>query len=152
MTDTRSIQFGFSAITTDEFALTGEVYDPAIEAQMNVTVDFSFIKNESRLKVGVKCLLYQEEKTLVIIAVSCWFKVSLDDWYAQYNEEGNTLTLQRLAALHFAGLTVSTTRGALHAKTENRMMQSVVLPPVNLNEIIKEDIILILQPLDVAGA
>jgi len=152
MTDTRSIQFGFSTISTDEFALTGEVYDPAKEAQMNVTVNFSFVKNESRLKVGVKCLLHQEEKTLVIIAVSCCFKVSLDDWYAQYNEEDNTLTVARLAALHFAGLTVSTTRGVLHTKTENQMMHSVVLPPVNLNAIIKEDIILILQALDVKGA
>lgn len=38
-------------------------------------------------------------------------------------------------------IVVGTARGIIHAKTEGTVLNSVVLPPINLVEIIKEDLV-----------
>lgn len=141
MTDLQSIRFVFNRITTDEFALTAEKYDPAVPSEMKIGMAFNFIKEEQVIVGQVKCMFYQLEKLLIVIAVSCLFKIVAEDWEKIYNEENKTFVLSRSPALHLASLTVSTARGVLHAKTENNVRNAIVIPPVNVNEMFKEDVI-----------
>ena len=41
---------------------------------------------------------------------------------------------------HLAVITVGTTRGVLHAKTENSKFNKYFLPTINVNELVKNDI------------
>ena len=138
----QTIQFGWYKILTDEFAVTEEKYDPSAKADMKINLGFACMEAEMLLALQVKCLFYQQEKLLLAIAVSCLFIINPEDWGKMYDSPNKTLTLPRPPALHLAGLTVGTTRGALHAKTENLPMNAVIVPPVNLNEIIKEKVII----------
>jgi hypothetical protein len=142
MTDVQPIRFTFSKIVTDEFALLPEGYAPSIGATMKIALGFAGKTEDRSIGIQAKCMFYQEEKLLLVIAVSCWFKIAEEDWITLYKEENKTFLLPRAHALHLASITVSTARGVLHAKTENQVMNTLIVPPINLNEIIKEDITL----------
>jgi hypothetical protein len=42
---------------------------------------------------------------------------------------------------HFGVITVGTARGVLHSKTDGSIFNDLILPTINLTEIIKDDII-----------
>lgn len=140
MTDLQSIRFNFYKIATNEFALTEEKYNPAGNAEMNVGVGFNFIKEEKVVVNQIKCMFSQQGKLLIVIAVSCWFRIVPEDWEKIYQEENKSFDLSRIPALHLASLTLGTARGVLHAKTEKHILNAIIIPPVNLREIIKEDV------------
>jgi hypothetical protein len=142
MSDNKIIDLGFSRIATEEFATTEEVYDQAKNAEMKLNLNFSFLAEQSTVVVRVKCLLYQEHRLLIVITVSCWFALQAGDWHSRFDETDKTFWLHRQVALHLAGLSVNTTRGVLHGKTENLPVNEIVLPAVNIDELIKEDVIL----------
>lgn len=53
--------------------------------------------------------------------------------------ESKTLTVPKGFLCHLAMLTVGTSRGILHAKTEGTCFNKYVLPVINVTEIIKGD-------------
>jgi hypothetical protein len=54
--------------------------------------------------------------------------------------DGSKIVIPRNTALHLAAITYSTTRGVLHAKTENTPANQLFLPLTNLENIITEDV------------
>lgn len=140
MADLQTIRFNFSKITTDEFALLEEQHDAEIPVNINVSLLFNFVKEEKLIGAGAKCSFFQKDKVIMVIALTCWFKVDEDDWKSVYDQTNKQYMLSRPPALHLASLTIGTVRGVLHAKTENQALNVVILPPINVNEIIKEDV------------
>ena len=142
MSEVKPIRFGYTRISTDEFAILSEAYDPAQDAAMNVNMVFGFSKVDQILAMQAKCIFMQQNKALVVISVSCYFRILPEDWVEIYDEQSNTLLVHKSAALHFASLTVSTARGVLHAKTEKHPVNTLIIPPVNVNDFIKGDLVL----------
>lgn len=56
-----------------------------------------------------------------------------------FNSVTNTLVIPKGFLRHLAMLTVGTSRGILHAKTEGTCFNKYVLPTINVTLIIKED-------------
>jgi hypothetical protein len=140
MTDAQPIRFSFAKINTDEFALPEKNYDTAIPTTMKLAIVFAFVKAETSIGVQTKFLFYQGETLLLVIAVTCWFKIQQEDWDKTYQGANKTVVLSRPHALHLASLTVGTARGVLHSKTEGTGLNTLLIPPVNLNDIIKENV------------
>jgi hypothetical protein len=138
----KEVRFGFSKIVTDEFAVTEEPFEPGSETNMSLTLNFGLNPPEQLVAMKVKCTFYQRDKPVLLIAVSCLFKIISEDWKRMYDEKSNILTLPHLPAMHFASLTVSTARGVLHGKTENFPVNALIIPPINLNEFIKGDLVM----------
>src|ERR1700733_9918020 len=107
MAEIQSIRFSFSKIIIDEFALTADHYDQSVPTTMQLGLGFNFVKEETSIGVQAKCMFYQEQKLLIVIAVSCWFKIIQEDWDSIYKEEDKIFALFRPHALHLACLTVS---------------------------------------------
>ena len=59
-----------------------------------------------------------------------------------FNDEANSLTIPKGFLNHMAMLTIGTTRGILHAKTENTSFNTFVVPPINLSDLIHEDAVI----------
>ena len=142
MADNKAINFGFSRIATEEFAITEESYDPAKEAQMKLNLNFGFLDEQSAVVVRIKCLLYQDDRLLLVVTVACFFTIQVGDWHSRFDKTTRTFWLHRNAALHLASLAAATARGILHAKTENLPINAAVLPAVDINEIVREDVVL----------
>ena len=52
------------------------------------------------------------------------------------------LVILKVMLEHFAVQTVGTARGILHCKTEGSQFNGIILPPVNVTELVTEDMIL----------
>lgn len=91
-----------------------------------VTMNFSFIG-----KSGEKAMLLQ---------VTCEFGIHPDDLKSIISD--NKVIIPKAVLEHFLVHTVGTARGILHCKTEGTPFNSIILPPMNVTNIIKSDMII----------
>ena len=85
----------------------------------------------------IKFQFEQKEKPFLIIEVSCEFSIEEDKWGEFSN--GKTIHIPKGFLAHLAMITVGTTRGVLHSKTDNTKFNEFILPTLNVSEMITED-------------
>lgn len=131
------IPFRIRQIKTQQFAMFPDLLVNGKE----VTVDseFSFgVNTEVQNILCVTKLSYrQDENLLLTTEVHCIFDIR-EDGTNQLKEQGRVVVdfLRYLATI-----ATGTVRGIVHTKTENTVLNSVVVPPINLVEAIKEDFV-----------
>ena len=139
--DRKAINIGFSLsqITTEQFAI---LEDNLVEpSEINININFRFAADDEKKLVGVFSTFTFEsnKKQFIIIEAGCHFSITPDSWENMMNTETNELTVPKGFMQHMAVITVGTTRGILHAKTENTCFSKYHLPTINVASIIKED-------------
>jgi len=107
-----------------------------IDIQINLNFEVNFQQKSIGTIFGVK--YFEEEKNLIELFVKLVFEIEQETW--QKLHEGNSIKIPRDFARHLAVLSVGTARGILHCKTEKTVYNKLVLPPINLTEVIKQDI------------
>lgn len=139
------IKFGLRKITTGQFATIDSVDFKVDAIQLNF--GFTFGINEDHRMVGcnVKFEFLSNGKVFIVIDVLCDFEVAQDSWNSFVNAESNIITLPLSMVTHMAILTVGTTRGVLHSKTENTKYNKYFLPTINVTDSITSDITIDLQ-------
>lgn len=131
------IPFRIRQIKTQQFAMFPDLLVNGKE----VTVDseFSFgVNTEVKNILCVTKLSYrQDENLLLTTEVHCIFDIR-EDGVNQLKEQGRVVVdfLRYLATI-----AIGTVRGIIHTKTENTVLNPVVVPPINLVEAIKEDFV-----------
>jgi hypothetical protein len=102
-----------------------------------VTSEFNF--GVSKPLNSVRCIskynYTQDEKLLLTIEVACFFDIN-EEGSKELEKQGK-LTVDFLRYL--ATISTGTARGIISAKTEGSVLNSVVLPPINLVDAIKTD-------------
>lgn len=131
------IPFRIRQIKTQQFAMFPDLLVNGKE----VTVDseFSFgVNTEVKNILCVTKLSYrQDENLLLTTEVHCIFDIR-EDGVNQLKEQGRVgVDFLR----YLATIAIGTVRGIIHTKTENTVLNSVVVPPINLVEAIKEDFV-----------
>lgn len=131
------IPFRIRQIKTQQFAMFPDLLVNGKE----VTVDseFSFgVNTEVKNILCVTKLSYrQDENLLLTTEVHCIFDIR-EDGVNQLKEHGRVgVDFLR----YLATIATGTVRGIVHTKTENTVLNSVVVPPINLVEAIKEDFV-----------
>ena len=131
------IPFRIRQIKTQQFAMFPDLLVNGKE----VTVDseFSFgVNTEVKNILCVTKLSYrQDENLLLTTEVHCIFDIR-EDGTNQLKEQGRVgVDFLR----YLATIATGTVRGIIHTKTENTVLNSVVVPPINLVEAIKEDFV-----------
>ena len=130
------IPYRIIQIKTQQFALFHEKY---------VNGEGVAVKAEYEFKVhstlcNVVCIssfnYSQGENLLMTIQLDCTFAVSQEGF--QQLQESRMIPVGFLQYL--ATICTGTARGVIHAKTEGTVLNTVVLPPINLLEIIKDDL------------
>jgi hypothetical protein len=141
MEATQTIRFNWAKITTDEFAVV-EKYDPAVATDITIHFGFDAEPDDRLVAVQVKGVFSQQEKVYLVLAVTCFFVISPEDWVTLHDKEQKAVTLDVPLTLHLASLSLSTFRGVLHAKTESLPINTVVLPLINVAEIVKKKVLI----------
>lgn len=131
------IPFRIRQIKTQQFAMFPDLLVNGKE----VTVDseFSFgVNTEVKNILCVTKLSYrQDENLLLTTEVHSIFDIR-EDGTNQLKEQGRVgVDFLR----YLATIATGTVRGIVHTKTENTVLNSVVVPPINLVEAIKEDFV-----------
>ncbi|HVV03519.1 MAG TPA: hypothetical protein VHC96_04815 [Puia sp.] len=140
MPELQNIRFNWTKIITDEFAVL-EKFDKDQMIHMSINVAFAISHSESKIAVQPKCIFIQDDKTKMVIAATGHFLIDRSDWDAMIDKEKKTMTLAVLPAQHLASLMVGTLRGILHTKTEGQVDAAIIIPPVNITDIVKENIV-----------
>jgi hypothetical protein len=78
------------------------------------------------------------QKTFMAIRISGFFKIEYSTWEDFKNNKN--LIFPKDFVAHMATITVGTSRGVLNNKTENTKSNELILPTLNVGEMVVEDI------------
>lgn len=136
--ENESIGFALAAIKTEQFALFEEKYSP--KKELNITTSLEFKINEEQKLIGVFATFTfeQAKKTFIKIQVSCHFTIEPNAWKSFIKED--LIVFPKNFMGHLTMLTIGTSRGILHAKTEGTEFNKFILPTINVNQLVDKDI------------
>ena len=131
------INFRMTKITVEQFAILA---DTMPQSSLNLTTELELKYNTAACMVATVMKFTFEADTgkIMMLQVCCEFEVLKDDW-EKHTKEGKTVLPKELIA-YFLVQTVGTARGILHCKTEGTPFNCIVLPPINVSNMVKEDL------------
>lgn len=135
--ETQKISFRLTGIKTRQFALLEDVRLDDNEINLQVGIDFGIDKEKKVVVCLARFRFLSQEIPFIIIQMACDFQVENRCWEGFENNEKNEIIIPEGFLRHLAVITVGTTRGALHVKTENTPFNKFFLPTVDLTEIVK---------------
>lgn len=133
------IGFNMQQIKVDQFAILTDSIDKkdlGMQADASVAVDAEHRMVRLQMKFGY----YVEEQLVLTFALSCFFAVDVDSW--EMLKKDNKIILSHGFLAHLAMHTVGTARGILFCKTEGTPFQQIILPPLNVEKMFEEDIVI----------
>ncbi len=137
----KPINFAFKNITTEQFALLADMYEEKETVELETQIRFGVDFDQKLIAVFTPLKFLQNSKPFLIIEVACHFAIPEESWNDLKIEEGKAVKVPKGFLTHLAVLTIGTARGVLHCKTENTPFNKFLIPPINVNDIVKEDAI-----------
>jgi hypothetical protein len=138
-TPNKSIGFSLKRVSTEQFAIIEDGFNEKGKIRLNTSFRFAADDVQKYVAVFTSFVFDSDSKPFLIIEASCHFSISDSAWADMLNSETNSLVVPKGFLCHMAMLTVGTSRGILHAKTEGTCFNKYVLPTINVTDIIKED-------------
>lgn len=130
-----TIPYTISQIKTPQFAIFPDKFVNGEKATMKVSVTFGVPKDLQQIKCSLDIQFLQSDILLLTTVIECYFHIS-PEGIENIRKAGN---IEKDFLRYMGTIAVGTARGVIAAKTENTVLNSLVLPPINLIEIIKED-------------
>jgi hypothetical protein len=143
MENKEQISFGLRKITTEQFAIIEIAFDDSkTNFELGTGLRFGF-NADNRIVTPLLAINYSQEKSpFLLLEIGCHFEIIKEHWNTIFNSNTNELKLSKELARHLVMLTVGTLRGVLHAKTENTPFNKFFIPTINVNELVKDDILI----------
>ena len=140
MDNKKSIGFALAKVTTEQFAIIEENFK--IGSDIKLHINFRFAADDKQKVVAVfSAFTFEiETKQFLLIEAGCHFAIEPDSWDKMYDRALTRLVVPEGFIQHMGMLTVGTTRGILHAKTENTNFNQFHIPTVNVAELITKEI------------
>ncbi len=135
-----SVGFTLKRIATEQFAIVEEAFEE--KAKINLNTNLRFAINKEQRLVGIFSLFRFEQKKVpfLLIEVSCHFQIDDDSWKEFSSVQPSKIVIPKGFMSHLAMLSVGTTRGILHTKTEGSRFNQFILPTINVASLIKQDV------------
>jgi hypothetical protein len=131
-------KFEIQEIQTIEFATLTKSIDPDKIIRLDSNLQFGIYPEVKGIVCEITIELYEEEKMILKLVTNCNFIVKNNSWEKLKTEE-NKISLPKGFLSHLATISMGTTRGILHTKTENTIFNHFTLPLINVKEMIQED-------------
>lgn len=135
----KNIGFRLLNIITEQFA-TFEVENIPDENDLQSDLQFSINPNNRVITCRMKFQFLHASQPIVVLTVVCNFDVEENSW----NENilsNKKITLPKHLLEHLCVITVGTSRGILHAKTENTTFNKFIIPTLNVTTLVEKDIV-----------
>ena len=143
MTDSKNkIGFSLNNVTTEQFAIIEEAFNNKNPVELNLGSSFAVDIEKKLISNFFKVQFTQNKTPFLILETGCHFKISPDAWDEFFDKEENKITLPKGFASHLVMLNIGTSRGVLHAKTEDTIFNQYMLPTINVNLLIDKDVVL----------
>ncbi|MEO9477123.1 MAG: hypothetical protein ABJG41_16375 [Cyclobacteriaceae bacterium] len=140
MSDQLQYHFKFARLITQEFALVEQNFSQGEEINVETNLSWGVDAEKHVLGVGAKFMFEIKKQPFIIIKVEGQFIIDEASWSKIQLPESNELVVPKGFMAHLAMLVVGSTRGVLHAKLEQTPFNQLLIPTVNVQAIIKEDV------------
>lgn len=133
--------FALNRIFVNQFAIVDESYAETEGENILFThgMDIGGDDTNRILSFTMKVDFKKDDKIFLIIEAGCEFRIEPDSWKSLETESGKRKLLPKQLGSHLVGLTISTVRGILYAKTQNTVFNKFFIPLINIQELVKED-------------
>lgn len=139
--ETNKIGFALKRITTEQFAIIESAFTDGKLVELKAGLRFGMNFENKIISAVFSTNLIQDKSPFLIIEVGCHFSIGEEAWNSFYNQNKTELIVPRGFIGHLVMLTIGTTRGVLHSKTENTPFNNFLLPTLNVNEMVKKDVV-----------
>ncbi|MDX1718716.1 MAG: hypothetical protein R3353_01020 [Salegentibacter mishustinae] len=136
------IGFSLNNVTTEQFAIIEEAFNIKNPVELNLGSSFAVDIDKKLISNFFKVQFIQEKTPFLILETGCHFKISPDAWQEFFDKEKNKIKLPQRFAGHLLMLNIGTSRGVLHAKTDDTVYNQFMLPTINVNRLIDTDVIM----------
>lgn len=137
----QQIGFALRGIKTEQFAVFEENYTPKNTVNLGTSLQFKLDVGNRYIGVFLTFQFEQEKKTFLKIEISCHFQINNEAWQDWAQENGLKLVVSKDFLLYLAMITTGTARGVLFAKTEATRFSTIIIPILNITDLIPDDII-----------
>ena len=132
-----SVGFALAAIKTEQFALFEENFSPKKETSITTSLEFKINLEQKLIGVFATFSFEQAKKVFIKIQVSCHFNIDTDSWNSFLQDE--IMVVPQSFIAHLTMLTIGTSRGILHTKTEGTEFNKFILPTINVKSLVDKD-------------
>ncbi len=138
--NSRPLKFRLFRITTDQFAVLPDVFNKN-KKNINISIGLKFGLDSQRRIIAsfVKVEFEQNQRVFIVLEVGHHYEIEIKS-FDELNKIENKIIIPKDMAMHLVSLTIGTLRGVLHCKTENTEFEDLILPTINITELIKGDV------------
>ncbi len=135
-----NIGFALSRLNLDQFAIIDEAYDEDKDIGLVTGLQFGADIEKKGIKCTIRISFEQDDRPFLILVASNEYSIDHAAWSAFTRTDDKKMVLPKGFMAHLAMLTVGTSRGMLHVKTENTKFNRYFLPTINVAEMINDDV------------
>lgn len=137
----KSVDYQLKRILSNQFAFIEDLYLHDETPKLDALFSFA-IESEKQLIISRAKFSFSSSKGIfMVIEGSCFFEIEHSSWLELAQKDGR-VKIDKYFAAHISSLTIGTVRGMLHAKTEQTIYNSIFIPVINVEDLIKEEIFL----------
>ena len=134
-----NINFSLLKIKTEQFAIFEENYIENETVNLNTNLTFGLNSEDKVFLVTPKYTFEIKKKPFMTIQMSCFFKIEDSAWNGFILN--NKIIFPKNFVAHMAMISVGTSRGVLHTRTEDTIFNKYILPTINVSKMIPEDVV-----------
>lgn len=131
------MKFKMTKINIDQFAILNQEA-PISDIDININLRFKYSLEARRIAPNMQFSFKHKESTLVILEVTCEFEIHPDDWKELITS--SELCIPKSILEYFVAQTVGPARGIMHCKTEGTSYNGIILPPIDITQLVTDDI------------
>lgn len=135
------IPFRINRIDNQKIDMHPELVNPDAN-EYHINSKFAFTGSLISNVIGCRgeFRFFQEKTEVSCLIVDCYFDI--DPLYVSQNMKDETLVIDKEFLRYLATITVGTARGIQHVRTQNTILNEVVLPPIDLTTMELNDYIM----------
>lgn len=139
MADNTIINFNLLKIKTEQFAILEENFNKTEVVNLNTNLSFGLNSEDKVFLVTPKYTFEIKGKPFMTVQISCFFKIEDTTWNSF--KKNKQIVFPKDFVAHMAMITVGTSRGILHTKTEGTVFNDFILPTLNVSKMVGEDVV-----------
>lgn len=136
-----NLYYRFNNVSVEQFATLSNNFSKTDSMDYETFLSFRFLKDERLLVSRAEVNLFQDKELKMKAVLDCSFEVKEESVTEVIQENGN-MVFPKHFLIQLASLNYGTLRGIVIERTKGTVFSSIILPPLLVGDIIKEDLII----------
>jgi hypothetical protein len=131
--------FALKSIKTEQFAMLDDYFKHDEKVMFNHTIGFATDRKTTTIAVFTGFRFEQNNVPFLLIETACYFQIGEENWNT-FSKSDTTLSVPQDFMRQLIVVAIGTARGVLHSKTENTFFNRFIIPLLDAEKLIKEDV------------